>query len=80
MANDLNVLALIKGAEHYIFVYDEQSRPQVIEDFRTLAGDPDLDFSWFDAMVMTKRAREQASEEAQPMDGGDLPNLTWTKR
>jgi hypothetical protein len=68
LANDLNVLALIKGAEHYIFVYDEASRPQVIEDFRNMAADPDLDLSWFDAMVLTKKAREQASIDAAPMD------------
>jgi hypothetical protein len=66
LANDLNVLALIKGAEHYIFVYDEASRPQVIEDFRDMAADPDLDLSWFDAMVLTKKAREQASVEEEP--------------
>ena len=66
MTDDLNVLALIKGVEHYIFVYDEASRPQVIEDFRDMAADPDLNLSWFDAMVLTKKAREQASVEAAP--------------
>jgi hypothetical protein len=66
LANDLNVLALIKGEEHYIFVYDEASRPQVIENIRDQAADPDLNLSWFDAMVLTKKAREQASDEAAP--------------
>jgi hypothetical protein len=66
LADDLNVLALIKGAEHYIFVYDEASRPQVIEDFRNMAADPDLDLSWFDAMILTKKAREQTSIDAAP--------------
>ena len=67
MANDLNVLALIKGPEHYIFVYDDDSRPLVIETFRELAADADVNLSWFDAMVLTTKAREQASVEATPM-------------
>ena len=29
MSHELNVLALIKGAEHYIFVYDDASRGQL---------------------------------------------------
>ena len=67
MSNELNVLALIKGPEHYIFVYDEASRPLVIDDFRTLAADPQVNLSWFDAMVLTTKAREQESAEAEPM-------------
>lgn len=80
MENDLNVLALIKGNEHYIYIYDEPSRPLVIDDFREAAADPDLSFTWFDAMVLTKRAREQASEEAKVMDGDVLPKMEWKQR
>jgi hypothetical protein len=65
---ELNVLALIKGAEHYIFVYDNESRPQLIDTFRDQAADPQLSLSWFDAIVLTTKAREQETMEATPME------------
>jgi hypothetical protein len=59
---ELNVLALIKGNERYVFVYDDESREPLIDSFRDQAADPGLAFSWFDAAVMTEKAREQARE------------------
>ena len=57
---EFNVLALIKGADRYIFVYDDNSRQQVIDTFRDQAADPDLSLTWFDAVVLTNKAKEQA--------------------
>lgn len=56
---ELNVLALIKGNERYVFVYDDDSRAALIDTFRDQAADPALSFTWFDATVMTEKAREQ---------------------
>lgn len=67
MANELNVLALVKGAEHYIFVYDDEGRSDLIDNFRDLAADPNVNLSWFDAMVLTTKAREQETMEATPL-------------
>jgi hypothetical protein len=67
LTDEVNVLALIKGEEHYIFVYDDASRPQLIDNFRDLAADPDVNLSWFDAMVLTTKAREQEQAEATPL-------------
>jgi hypothetical protein len=66
--NEINVLALIKGVEHYIFVYDDKSRALLIDTFRDQAADPALSLSWFDAMVLTTKAREQETMEATPME------------
>lgn len=60
MAREFNVLALIKGEERYLFVYDDESRETLLDAFRDQAADPRLDFSWFDAAVLTEKAREQA--------------------
>ena len=68
LPNELNVLALIKGTEHYIYVYDDNSRPQLIDTFRDQAADPELSLSWFDAIVLTTKAREQETMEATPME------------
>jgi hypothetical protein len=57
---ELNVLALIKGHERYVFVYDDSCRQELIDAFRQCAADPQLSFTWFDAAVMTEKARQQA--------------------
>ncbi len=65
MRREFNVLALIKGNETYVFVYDDDSRQTLIDAFRDEAADPRLSFSWFDAAVMTDKAREQARTETK---------------
>ncbi len=66
VAREFNVLALIKGQERYIFVYDDDSRQPLIDTFRDQAADPQLSFSWFDAAVLTEKAREQAAGAEPP--------------
>ncbi len=61
MAQELNVLALIKGEERYIYVYDDASRPSLLETFRDQAANPQLSLNWFDAAVLTQKAHEQAA-------------------
>lgn len=69
MPREFNILALIKGEERFIFVYDDESRAQLIDALRDQAADPRLTLSWFDAAVLTEKAREQA-----------LANLTQEKQ
>jgi hypothetical protein len=58
MTRELNVLALFKGEERYIFVYDDDSREALIDDIRHRAADPAVPINWFDAAVLTRRVRE----------------------
>ena len=57
MRHEFNVLALIKGDERYVFVYDEASRQELINTFRDQAADPNSSITWFDATVLTEKAR-----------------------
>lgn len=57
---ELNVLALIKGTERYVYLYDDDSRQALIDALRDHAASPGLNFTWFDAAVLTEKAREQA--------------------
>lgn len=68
MAHEFNVLALVKGQERYIFVYDDNSHGSLIDAFRDQAADPNLSLTWFDAVVLTGKAKEQeaAAIEAAP--------------
>lgn len=57
MTRELNVLALFKGHERYIFVYDDDSRDTLIDDIRDKAANPAVPINWFDAAVLTERVR-----------------------
>jgi hypothetical protein len=71
--HEVNVLALVKGREHYVFVYDEDGRADLITAFRDQAADPALSFSWFDAAVLTRKAREQAAAAGDEPSPSRLP-------
>jgi hypothetical protein len=68
LAHELNVLGLVKGNERYIYVYDDESRTQLIDALRDQAADPSVNLTWFDALVLTKKAREQevSARTAEP--------------
>ncbi|MEZ5942988.1 MAG: hypothetical protein R3C18_16465 [Planctomycetaceae bacterium] len=58
MDKDLNVLALVKDGERYVFMYDEDSLPQLLQTLGRFAADPELNFSWYDAAVLSQRVRK----------------------
>lgn len=60
VGREFNVLALIKGEERYVYVYDDASRAPLLETFHTHAADPNLSLNWFDAAVLKQKAHEQA--------------------
>jgi hypothetical protein len=62
---EFNVLALIKGEERYVFVYDDASRSALLELFREKAADAACSLNWFDAAVLTEKAWEQAQAQAK---------------
>lgn len=67
MRREFNVLALIKGNERYVFVYDDEAHEPLIDVLRDNAADPQLSFTWFDAAVLTEKAREQALVGEHPL-------------
>lgn len=75
MTCDLNVIALIKGSERFIFVFDDGSRDEVIAEVRDRAADPATGLNWSDAAVLTDRVRQQAALQPEtPQDASRLPN------
>jgi hypothetical protein len=57
---EVNVLALIKGDEQYVFVYDEASRASLLRHFQEQAADDRLGLNWHDAAVLSEKCWEQA--------------------
>ena len=62
MPRELSVLALIRGKERFVYVYDDDSRSELVELFRAQAADPNVKLSWYDAAVLAERARQQADD------------------
>ena len=57
MSQSINVLALVKDGERYVFLYDDQSHAQTLQTLGRYAADPDLSFTWYDAAVLSQRVR-----------------------
>ncbi len=64
MGREINVVALIKGAERYIFLFDDDSRAEMLRTLGRFASNPDLSFSWYDAAVLSQRVRQEARRRA----------------
>jgi hypothetical protein len=56
---DINVLALVKGEERYVFLFDDASRAETLRVLGRYASNPELSFSWYDAAVLSQKIRQQ---------------------
>ncbi|QDV24582.1 hypothetical protein [Aureliella helgolandensis] len=63
MNKEINVLAMVKGEERYVFLYDDKNRIETLRMLGRYAADPALSFSWYDAAVMSKKIREMGAED-----------------
>lgn len=63
MTQDINVLALVKGEERYIFLYDDSHKSEALRTLGRFASNPELSFSWYDAAVLSQRIRQTALEQ-----------------
>jgi len=57
-SRDINVIALVKGEERYVFLYDDDSRDEAIRAIARHAANPDLNFTWYDASVLGQKVRQ----------------------
>ena len=58
MSQDINVLALVKGSERYVFLYDDEHRAETLRTLGRYASNPELSFSWYDAAVLSQKLRK----------------------
>jgi hypothetical protein len=58
MRREMNILAMAKGTERYIFLYDDQSYEMLIDVLEKFADDPNLSFCSGDAALLGRKARE----------------------
>ena len=65
MTQDINVLALVKGSERYVFLYDDSNRAETLRTLGRYASNPDLSFTWYDAAVLSQKVRQE-TQAASP--------------
>jgi hypothetical protein len=63
VSEDINVLALVKGEERYIFLYDDAHRSDCLRQLGRFASNPELSFTWFDAAVLSQKVRQNTPAE-----------------
>ena len=63
METEVNVVALVKDGERYVFLYDDQSAPQLLQTFGQYASDQELNFSWYDAATLSQKVRAMQHDE-----------------
>ena len=72
MNEDINVLALVKGRERYIFLYEDSQRAEALRALGRFASNPELSFTWYDAAVLSQKVRNNAPTSA-PILGPTTP-------
>ncbi|MSR48680.1 MAG: hypothetical protein EXS07_01415 [Gemmataceae bacterium] len=56
---DFHVLALVKGEHQFVYIFDEMGWDDLVETLCQQAEDPNLELSWFDAALLSHRAKTQ---------------------
>ncbi|MEO8499253.1 MAG: hypothetical protein ABI614_29660 [Planctomycetota bacterium] len=65
MSQEINVLALVKGEERYVFLFDDNNRSETLRQLGRFASNPELSFSWYDAAVLSQKIRQVTAEAAE---------------
>ena len=73
MARGINVIALVKESERYIFLYDDESPAALLQTFGRYASDPELSFSWYDAAMLSQKVRRSQREQADAVPAPHTP-------
>lgn len=58
----VNCLALAKGEERYLFLYDDDHRAECLRTLGRFASTPDLSFTWWDAAVLSQKIRQTTAQ------------------
>jgi hypothetical protein len=61
----MNVLALVKGTERYVFLYDDESARCLLQTLGRFAADTELSFTWYDAAILSQKVRRLSEEHRQ---------------
>ena len=61
----LNVTALIKGEERYVFLWRDDALPDLFRTLGRFASDPELSLNWYDAANISLEIRRRSKSPLQ---------------
>jgi hypothetical protein len=75
VSQDINVVALVKGEERYIFLFNDGQKSATLRTLGRYASNSKLSFSWYDAAVLSQKVRniENAKTTSAIDEDADLP-------
>jgi len=62
MTDCTNYTVLVKGTERYVFIWEDRDLKALLQTMGRFAAGKELSFTWYDAMVLSQRARKQATK------------------
>lgn len=60
----VNVLALRKGGERYVFLFDDDHTAEVLRVFSRFASDPQLSFTWYEAAILSQMIQANSKRKS----------------
>ena len=66
MSQDINVVALVKGEERYIFLFNDERKGETLRTLGRYASDSNLSFSWYDAAILSQKVRNTTKSATIP--------------
>jgi len=74
------MLALVKGSERYVFLYDDAHRAETLRVLGRYASNPELSFTWYDAAVLSQKIRQESMKPTPPQQTYDYLSLMPPRR
>ena len=71
MAGEVSIVAIVKGEERYVFMFDDDSRAETLRMLGRYASNPELSFTWYDAAVLSQKIRK--TQESSSCVEGVIP-------
>ena len=72
MGKDIKVIALIKGGEQYVFLYNDENRAETLRLLGRYASNPELSFTWYDAAVLSQKVRQESLQQTRERQRSDV--------
>ncbi|MCP4885795.1 MAG: hypothetical protein ACPGLY_03175 [Rubripirellula sp.] len=76
MDREINVLALVKGEERFIFLFDDQNRDETLRQLARFAANPEVDFSWYDAAMLSRKIRDAVPSDEDIVASKEFDSLS----
>ncbi len=76
----VNLIALFKGVERYVFIYDDESSGRCLRALGKFAANQDLNFTGYDAAVLSREIREERERKKTELKRRERNHCRFTGR